>query len=94
VHTKAAKAAGASREEAVESSMLAAALRAGGSGNARRHGPEVLRLTLISRPLVGRTQAIGALRCDLLVFGGYSIEGQNPSPGLLCFLCTTQARPP
>src|SRR5262249_24864863 len=40
VHTKAAKAAGASREEVVESSLLAAALRAGGAAT---HGAMALK---------------------------------------------------
>ena len=40
VHTKAAKAAGASREEIVESSLLSAALRAGGSAT---HGAMALK---------------------------------------------------
>jgi AhpD family alkylhydroperoxidase len=40
VHSKAAKAAGASREEIVESSLLAAALRAGG---ATTHGAMALK---------------------------------------------------
>ena len=41
VHTKAAKAAGASREEVVESSMIAAALRAGGAAT---HGAMALKI--------------------------------------------------
>ena len=40
VHTKAAKAAGALREEVVESSLLAAALRAGGAAT---HGAMALK---------------------------------------------------
>jgi AhpD family alkylhydroperoxidase len=40
VHTKAAKAAGASREEITESSLLAAALRAGGAAT---HGAMALK---------------------------------------------------
>jgi AhpD family alkylhydroperoxidase len=40
VHSKAAKAAGASREEIVESSLLAAALRAGGAAT---HGAMALK---------------------------------------------------
>jgi AhpD family alkylhydroperoxidase len=40
VHTKAAKAAGASREEVTESSLLAAALRAGGAAT---HGAMALK---------------------------------------------------
>jgi len=40
VHTKAAKATGASREEIVESSLLAAALRAGGAAT---HGAMALK---------------------------------------------------
>jgi len=40
VHTKAAKAAGASREEITESSMIAAALRAGGAAT---HGAMALK---------------------------------------------------
>ena len=40
VHTKAAKGAGASREEIVESSLLAAALRAGGAAT---HGAMALK---------------------------------------------------
>jgi len=40
VHTKAAKAAGATREELVESSLLAAALRAGGAAT---HGLMALK---------------------------------------------------
>jgi AhpD family alkylhydroperoxidase len=40
VHTKAAKAAGASREEVIESSLLAAALRAGGAAT---HGAMALK---------------------------------------------------
>ena len=40
VHTKAAKTAGASREEIVESSLLAAALRAGGAAT---HGAMALK---------------------------------------------------
>lgn len=40
VHTKAAKAAGASREEVTESSMIAAALRAGGAAT---HGAMALK---------------------------------------------------
>jgi AhpD family alkylhydroperoxidase len=40
VHTKAAKAAGASREEVTESAMIAAALRAGGAAT---HGAMALK---------------------------------------------------
>src|SRR6059036_1691983 len=42
VHAKAAKAAGATREEVVEASLIAAALRA---GDARRDGAQVFRST-------------------------------------------------
>jgi len=45
VHVKAAKAAGASREEITESSMIAAALRARDS-DARRDGTETVRSSL------------------------------------------------
>jgi AhpD family alkylhydroperoxidase len=41
VHVKAARAAGASREEVVESSLIAAALRAGGAAT---HGAMALKL--------------------------------------------------
>jgi AhpD family alkylhydroperoxidase len=41
VHTKAAKAAGASREEIVESALIAAALRAGGAAT---HGAMALKI--------------------------------------------------
>src|SRR5438046_7628654 len=47
VHTKGAKAAGASREEVTESSLLAAALRAGGAAT---HGAMALKFYDQSKP--------------------------------------------
>ena len=44
-HASAAHAAGATREEVVEASLIAAALRAGGAGDARRDGAQVFRST-------------------------------------------------
>ncbi|SPE44365.1 conserved hypothetical protein [Candidatus Sulfotelmatobacter sp. SbA7] len=47
VHTKAAKAAGASREEVTESSLIAAALRAGGAAT---HGAMALKFYATTTP--------------------------------------------